>query len=216
MESRGLTGDIFDVIALQGYAVAAEALPVEQSKALARECELRYDSGQFASARIGRGLQQMAEDSIRSDRIHWLDAHDSQADIADWFEQIKSWVRAINQNFYLSLNAFECHFACYEPGAFYRRHIDRFQNDDGRRLSLILFLNEGWSKDDGGELIIYHPDVPAQKLATVWPEIGTLVLFQSDRFPHEVMPTKRRRLALTGWLKSIPSHEAALQGTFLS
>jgi len=36
----------------------------------------------------------------------------------------------------------------------------------------------------------------------VHPTGGTLVLFLSERFAHEVLPAKRERLSLTGWFKS--------------
>jgi hypothetical protein len=30
---------------------------------------------------------------------------------------------------------------------------------------------------------------------------GTLVVFLSDRFPHEVLPARRERLSLAGWFR---------------
>jgi SM-20-related protein len=35
----------------------------------------------------------------------------------------------------------------------------------------------------------------------VLPEGGTLVAFLADRFPHEVLPATRERLAFTGWYR---------------
>ena len=102
---------------------------------------------------------------------------------------------------------------CKKMGAFYQKHRDRFQNDNGRRLSLVFFLNKDWQSHDGGELVIYDPDDEDRILQIVSPSFGTLVLFDSQRFPHEVRAPRRQRLSLTGWLKSIPAHEAALNGT---
>ncbi|MDQ3230484.1 MAG: 2OG-Fe(II) oxygenase, partial [Pseudobdellovibrionaceae bacterium] len=138
-----------------------------------------------------------------------------QPDIAAFFQAIRVWSRAVNQSLYLALNAFECHFACYEPGAFYQKHRDRFQADNGRRLSLVLFLNRNWKSEDGGELVIYNPLHDDEILQVIPPTFGTLVIFDSERFPHEVRPTQRQRLSLTGWLKSISAHDAFLQGTAL-
>ncbi|WP_255856521.1 2OG-Fe(II) oxygenase [Marinobacterium rhizophilum] len=35
----------------------------------------------------------------------------------------------------------------------------------------------------------------------VEPCYGTLVVFLSDRFPHEVLPARRQRLSLAGWYR---------------
>ncbi|HET9236837.1 MAG TPA: 2OG-Fe(II) oxygenase [Oligoflexus sp.] len=205
--------ETLDQLAIDGYAVIPDALPPAQTEALLQEWRRRYAEGASTPAQIGKGHQKHEAQTIRSDRIHWLDPSDPQPAVAAWFELVRSWSRAVNQGLYLSINAFECHFAVYEAGAFYQKHRDRFQNDNGRRLSLVFFLNKDWQSQDGGELVIYDPEDEDRILKIVSPAFGTLVLFDSQRFPHEVRAPKRQRLSLTGWLKSIPAHEAALNGT---
>jgi SM-20-related protein len=205
--------EILDQLATDGYAVIPEALPREHAEALLEEWQRRYAAGASAPAQIGKGHQKHEAQTIRSDRIHWLEPSDPQPAVAAWFDQVRSFSRAVNQGLYLSINAFECHFAVYEAGAFYQKHRDRFQSDNGRRLSLVLFLNKDWQSPDEGELVIYDPKDENRILKIVSPVFGTLVLFDSQRFPHEVRAPKRQRLSLTGWLKSIPAHEAAFHGT---
>jgi SM-20-related protein len=41
----------------------------------------------------------------------------------------------------------------------------------------------------------------------VIPQLNTLVLFLSERFPHEVLPAKRVRYSLTGWFRVNSSSE---------
>jgi SM-20-related protein len=205
--------EILDQLATDGYAVIPSALPLMQTEALLEEWQRRYARGASTPAQIGKGHQRHEAQSIRSDRIHWLEPSDPQPAVAAWFDVVRSWSRAVNQGLYLSINAFECHFAVYEAGAFYQKHRDRFQNDNGRRLSLVFFLNKDWQSHDGGELVIYDPEDEDRILKIVSPSFGTLVLFDSQRFPHEVRAPKRQRLSLTGWLKSIPAHEAGLNGT---
>ena len=98
----------------------------------------------------------------------------------------------------LGLFSFEGHYAIYPPGAGYRRHRDRFRDDDARVLSCVLYLNAGWSMQDGGALRM-HFDGGQQ--GDVLPIGGTLVCFLSERFEHEVLPATRERLALTGWFR---------------
>jgi SM-20-related protein len=205
--------ELLDQLAADGFVVIPDALSPAHSEGLLQEWQRRYAAGASTAAQIGKGHHQQQAESIRSDRIHWLDGTDPQPDVAAWFALVRSWSRAVHQSLFLSINAFECHFACYEPGAFYQKHRDRFHSDNGRRLSLVLFLNKNWQSSDGGELLLYDPDDELKVLAGIAPRFGTLVIFDSERFPHEVRPTQKQRLSLTGWLKSIPSHEAALQGT---
>jgi len=102
----------------------------------------------------------------------------------------------LNQSRFLGLLSFEGHYAIYPPGAFYRRHRDRFRDDDTRVLSCILYLNEGWRRADGGALRIHLGEGVVRD---VLPAAGTLACFLAERYEHEVLPTSRERLAVSGW-----------------
>ncbi len=44
----------------------------------------------------------------------------------------------------------EFHYALYPEGTFYKRHLDTFQNDDRRKLSIVYYLNEeNWLPEYG-------------------------------------------------------------------
>ncbi|HEK0779309.1 TPA: 2OG-Fe(II) oxygenase, partial [Proteus mirabilis] len=91
------------------------------------------------------------------------------------------------------------HFACYEKGAFYKKHLDAFKENVTRRLTTVLYLNDEWAPQDGGELVIY--DLDDNQLATVAPQGGRLVVFLSEQFPHEVLPTHKERISIAGWFR---------------
>jgi SM-20-related protein len=110
------------------------------------------------------------------------------------FEQLR---RTLNQELLLGLFEFECHLSMYQPGARYARHLDQFRDDDRRRVSCVLYLNENWCTADGGELRIYADGT----YRDVLPQGGTLVIFLSQQFEHEVLPAHRERYSLTGWFK---------------
>ena len=105
----------------------------------------------------------------------------------------------LNHTCYTSLHEVELHFAVYPPGAYYKRHIDQFRTDSRRKFSVICYLNETWSQQDAGELILYLPD----ETLTIHPAGGRLVFFESGKIEHEVMPTRKERLSITGWMKSL-------------
>ena len=65
---------------------------------------------------------------------------------------------------------------------------------------LYCHLNEGWVKGDGGELKIHKP-----LERVVDPVFNRLVLFRSDTVLHEVLPARKPRRSLTGWLLKQPS-----------
>ena len=75
---------------------------------------------------------------------------------------------------------------------------DRFRDDDRRTVTVVLYLNEEWQPDEGGELRLYLPD---GRVHDVMPLGGSLACFMSADFPHEVLPATRERLSLTGWFR---------------
>jgi SM-20-related protein len=135
-------------------------------------------------------------EAIRGDQIQWIDPGESEA-CDRYLGAMDSLRQAINQGLFLGLEDFECHFALYPPGAFYR-HLDRFRDDDRRTVSAVFYLNEGWQPDDGGQLRMFlDGDVEHD----VQPVAGSLVVFLSGAIPHEVLPAGRERLSLTGWFR---------------
>ncbi|KAF4648246.1 egl nine 2, partial [Perkinsus olseni] len=88
-------------------------------------------------------------------------------------------------------------------GSRYIRHIDN-PIGDGRILTVMVYLNpEGWSLDShGGTLRVFHAMEDGSEVATgICPSGGRLLVFLSDRVPHEVLPVTGdlHRLAITTW-----------------
>jgi len=48
-------------------------------------------------------------------------------------------------------------------------------------------------------LIIY--DENNNMIQKVFPHANTLVVFLSDKFPHEVLPAKKKRYSIAGWFR---------------
>lgn len=85
-------------------------------------------------------------------------------------------------------------------------------NCNGRRLTTILYLNEGWVEADGGTLRIFEAHDPDKLLAEVEPKLGNLLLFWADRrCPHEVMPATQNRYAVTVWYFDGPERQRAVE-----
>ncbi|MEB3734889.1 2OG-Fe(II) oxygenase [Halopseudomonas pachastrellae] len=97
------------------------------------------------------------------------------------------------------LDTFETHYALYPPGAGYQRHLDRFQDNPLRTISVVSYLNTAWQPGDGGELRLYLPDGEFD----VAPRAGTVVVFTSADVEHEVLASRFERASLTGWFSAV-------------
>jgi SM-20-related protein len=192
---RLIDREICAAIDQRGWAVEAAFLSDATIASLRGEARRRDATGAFHVAGIGRGARRVERSDIRGDRILWLDEHSRCAVEVPLWEALASLRAALNEAFFLGLDSFEGHYALYPPGAFYRRHRDRFRDDDARVISCVLYLNEDWSVQDGGALRM-HLDEGARDIL---PIAGTLVCFVAEQFEHEVLPSARERLAMTGW-----------------
>lgn len=189
---------IADEIAARGWCAKERFLPPALTASLRDEaCSLRAAGG-FHPAGIGAGPSPALRPEVRGDHIRWLDPDTASAAQQACLARFEALRLALNRALQLGLFDFECHFALYPVGARYARHLDRFKGDAGRALSCVLYLNERWQVEDGGQLRLH---LDAARSVEVAPLDGTLVTFLSERFEHEVLPARRERVSLTGWFR---------------
>jgi SM-20-related protein len=192
---------IADGLAEQGWMVVDDFFEPRLTAALRGECEPSSGCGDFRAAAVGNAERRRTRTEIRGDEIRWMQqpaSGESQQACLDRFERLRL---ALNRTLQLGLFEFESHFARYPAGAFYARHIDQFRHDSHRKLSCVLYLNENWKPEEGGELRLYLDGGGAQ-FEDVLPQGGRLVVFLSGRFAHEVLPAKRERISIAGWFKT--------------
>ena len=118
----------------------------------------RYRSDDFRLAGIGSKFNFQRDTAIRNDRIRWLDRSTELLAERRFFAVIDDFTDYLNRTCFAGIREIEFHYAVYEPGSFYRRHADRFDDNDQRRFTLVMYLTENWQPGDGGELVIYHRD----------------------------------------------------------
>jgi SM-20-related protein len=133
---------------------------------------------------------------VRGDYIQWIDKSTAPPELLVYLDRLHELALFLNRSLFLSLKDAEVHMTVYPAGTFYKRHLDQFRKDDHRILSVICYLNENWTESDGGQLRLYLDD----ENLDVQPTAGTLVCFRSDQLEHEVLPARRQRLSLTGWM----------------
>ena len=188
---------IADALITDGYAIIGAALSAALASALMTEAHT-LEPAVFADAGTGRDQAHQINQRIRKDRILWLMG--KTACVREYLDIMEKLRIGINQRLFMGLFDYECHYACYEPGAYYRKHLDAFEGRRNRVLSTVLYLNPDWQAGDGGELMMYAPD-ETNLLQVVKPVHNTMIMFLSERFPHEVLPTRTNRYSLTGWYR---------------
>ncbi len=157
-----------------------------------------YQQNQLQLAGIGNNAVAIQNKLMRSDVIYWLDRKHNDPFENEFFDLMDGFVSHLNETCYTGITNYEFHYTLYETGSFYRKHIDQFRNDTGRKFSMIIYLNSNWQQGDGGSLCI-HQNNTAQNIA---PIIGRSVFFKSSEMEHEVLITHKPRMSITGWLKT--------------
>ncbi len=188
--SDALHAAIADALAGPGWIGIDEGLDAAGLLAEAHSADLQ-------PARVGTGAQRQAMPELRSDRTRWIDADSASTAQRRLLEHFDALRVALNRALYTGLESVESHYAHYAPGARYGRHRDRFRDDDRRVVSCVLYLNPDWEAADGGALRLYGDD--ESNLAEVLPQAARLVVFLSERFPHEVLPATRDRYSIAAW-----------------
>ncbi|WP_423817817.1 2OG-Fe(II) oxygenase [Salinimicrobium sp. TIG7-5_MAKvit] len=187
----------------QQYSIVEDFFSPEEVLELRNSLLHKYEEDNFKKAAIGNRTNEIIAKSIRGDFILWLnEAEAAQAEKA-FFRRINDFVYYLNRTCFTGILHKEFHYALYPEGTFYKRHLDTFQNDDRRKLSMVCYLNEqDWQPEYGGELVIYNYENGVEVPKSIYPFPGRMVIFESQILEHEVKPVKTERLSITGWLKT--------------
>lgn len=173
-----------------GLVVIPLALPVALSNAL----YLEAGQSNLQPAGVGRGQHLQQNLQIRRDSTCWFNGESAAQQ--QYLQLMAEIQQQMNRRCFLGLTHYECHFARYQQGDFYQKHLDAFKGRSNRVLTSVCYLN---TVERGGALQIYSSD--ELPLLQVQPTAGTLVLFESERFPHEVLPAETERFSIAGWFR---------------
>lgn len=184
-----------------GYAVTQNFASQASSASLDAECRALHAAGQLSQAAIGRGNARSERAHVRGDHTHWFDAAALAPAQSLYWRHMQALRLDLNRTLLLGLEDLEAHFAIYPAGSIYARHRDRFRDDDARVLSSVLYLNPDWHDENGGALRLHLGQDTQNPYVDIYPTSGTLVLFLSAEFEHEVLPANRERLSIAGWFR---------------
>lgn len=189
-------------ISERGYHIIDGFLSAAEVGNILATIQAEEAEGAFGPAGIGQGRDFQRDRTIRRDKIRWIDHNAPPASCIPYFERLNDLIRYLNRTCYLGIRDMEMHFAVYQTGGFYKRHLDVFQRGQSRKLSAICYLNPNWAATDGGALKLYLPQANGrEETIKVLPHAGRLMLFESHAIEHEVQVAHRERFSITGWLK---------------
>lgn len=197
---------IADRLVETGYCILPQLLSSPLNTALHRRV-MNLDDDDFKPAGIGREIDFQLDGNIRRDETRWLSLENA-TDKA-YLEAMSEFRLAINQRLFMGLFDYEAHYAHYAPGAFYKKHVDAFKGQSNRVLTTVLYLNNDWKTEDGGQLQLYKSD-SNEIIETIEPDFGCFVIFLSEKFPHEVIKAQRDRFSIAGWFRLHDPLEAPL------
>lgn len=97
-------------------------------------------------------------------------------------------------------------------GARFAKHVDN-TTADGRRLTMVIYLNPGWEESHGGALRLSEGYVEGEMrtMVDVFPVAGRIVMFLSAAIPHEVLPTFAERHAISIWYYDRDERQQAIE-----
>lgn len=194
---------IIDDLLSQQFSIADCFFSDDEVVALRGSLLQKYEEDHFKKSAIGNQINEQIVTAIRGDFIHWLNEEESNAAEKAFFDKVNDFVEYLNRTCFMGIRDKEFHYAYYPEGTFYKRHLDTFQNDSRRKLSIVCYLNEqDWQPEYGGELAIYLNKDGEEVTETIYPVKGRMVIFESQILEHEVKPVKQPRLSITGWLKT--------------
>lgn len=189
-----LYSKITDALVKDGYIIMKNALQEKLSSKLLNAAKSEKD---FKRAGISGAGDLHLDNDKRRDKIHWIDeSESSQEEFLEFADGLREY---LNRSLYLGLSYYESHFAIYDKGDFYETHLDAFKNSKNRVVTTVYYLNDEWSEHDGGELIVYNEN--NKEIAKVMPNANTLVVFMSEKFPHEVLSANKKRYSIAGWFR---------------
>ncbi|CAG9295183.1 2OG-Fe(II) oxygenase [Celerinatantimonas diazotrophica] len=196
-DSQSLFAKIASDLLEQGYSIQLQALPQHMSEALYEQVTKLHEQ-EFIRAGVGRKDEFQQNQFIRRDEICWIDGSTATGRCwLDWTAQLQNY---LNRRLFLGLFSFESHYAHYARGDFYKRHFDAFHGQSNRVLTVVTYLNQNWQKEDGGQMVLYRnqDDLIGTQIL---PTMGTIAVFLSEEFPHEVLPAMRDRYSIAGWYR---------------
>lgn len=202
---------VVESLLANNFAILDEFIDPAEARLLRDEVKQLYIDGRMSDGKIG--MNAAATDGVfrpemRTDKMVWMEGnepfvekylkrHIMRADI--FAQKINLLCQAVApEHSWEGCGRCKIMATCYPKGG--KRYVAHYDNPNrnGRKVTIILYLNEFWKEGDGGVLRAKTKGIQVD----VAPLFNRLFVFWSDRrVPHEVLPTSegKDRFAITIW-----------------
>ncbi len=164
--------------------------------ALSNICIENIKKELLIEAKIGK--KKTKDLSIRNSSIQWIDDWEESTSLRQLNSLFTEIMDSVNNYFRLSMKRFESQFTVYNPGGFYKCHLDQHKKTRHRQVSCSIYLNDCAA---GGVLVIYKKGSKTEIDKVIRPVSGSIVLFFSRNIYHEVKIVQSPRYSLTTWFR---------------
>ncbi|WP_425638347.1 2OG-Fe(II) oxygenase [Algoriphagus yeomjeoni] len=162
--------------------------------------QILSESGKMKLAGVGNSTINKQDNEIRGDKINWIQESSVNPFEIIYLKKVRKFIDHLNKTCFTSIKSFESHYSNYEKMSFYKRHVDQFKNEKGRKFSIIVYLNQDWQDEDEGQLSLYPESGNVQNISPIG---GRIVFFRSDEMEHEVHPSStKERKSIAAWFKN--------------
>ncbi|NBC57402.1 MAG: oxidoreductase, partial [Bacteroidetes bacterium] len=155
--------NIISQILSHHYAIVDDFFEPNLVEELSTRLHTLYENDALKKAAIGKHFDEHIKTEIRGDYIQWINESSDITVVQQFFQVINHFVDYLNRTCFMGILHKEFHYAVYPKGRFYKRHLDTFDNDQRRKLSMVLYLNKIWTPKNGGDLVIYAQDHHREK-----------------------------------------------------
>lgn len=183
---------------VQGWSMQPTFFSAQLNQDL-RADALQLDDTDLKQAGIGRLSDHHKDQRRRRDSIRWIDPETPARQ--QYLDAMLALRIELNKSLILGLWDYEAHFARYDEGDFYEKHLDAFKGKSNRVLTTVLYLNDDWHDEAGGEIVLYDEYDHDMEIGRFAPTFGRMLIFLSEAFPHEVLLAKQTRHSIAGWFR---------------
>ncbi|KAI9480546.1 MAG: hypothetical protein EXX96DRAFT_184681 [Benjaminiella poitrasii] len=217
-----LTSKAIEELYARGWTEMEGLIDLALLKDAHEEAIVLNEQNKFIPAKDYKDNDPFRDINARDDSILWFDPSKNNTNdnglvqVPPHFRKILellqgSLFKDLQKMIRLNNNEIEYQLAYFHPnGAHYERHRDAFpiddpQDTDQRRVTVVVYLNPGWTPGDGGEVKIFgRPDehgLLEVSDRTVRPLLGKTLILLSGVIDYEILAAKKPRYALTAWMR---------------
>jgi SM-20-related protein len=194
-----LTNDQLAALDDSGFFVVDDFCSIDDARRAQAAAQRMVAAQQLTPAGVSRAGQMHPR--VRGDLTAFLDEDQLDVGFVGVVAALTAFQATLREQAWLTLPRRELQLGCYPgDGTGYARHLDAFRGASvvgHRRVTVVLWLNEGWQPAHGGCLRVTRD---GDDSVDVEPLLARAIVFLSERVPHEVLPCFAPRFALTMWL----------------